>query len=177
MVKELNSKQKYVPPMYEGKPQYVHVVAKNKDDLCGCIRGHRSMSKVISQVMGMFGLAELNVGTNEADFMELSSSQFNNILDTGVRLADMSDSDIKEYTSNLYDTISDKIGAKLVDHDPTVDAVLTISCDCNFGHYSWKTFGELPEETFKCIECGRVLIHYTNENVSDYEYDNGKEAV
>lgn len=162
----------YKSPVDEnGKPYYVPVVVKNKDSLVGYIKGLDYGREVITDVMDSMGIA---VTLPRLDVM-LDSNRYNDILKNGKHESEMSESDMKEYLLDLLEEISAKLDSGseqgVFDED-----ILHIECLCGLGIYSWNDYNLIPEKTFKCTECGKVLIHYTGINEYELEYEGDKHA-
>jgi ferredoxin-like protein FixX len=165
---------KYPAPIFENKPQFVPVVAKNVDELIGFLRGVNSYLEVVSETLESVGLDNLHIEVDDADFLDLSSQNFNDVLEDGRRESELSDRELKKYGEKIFADAINNLEGRVAD-DVKHDRVLAVSCQCNFGHYEWKSYKELPKDSFKCVECGRTLIHYTGHDHYDYDYDEGKE--
>lgn len=161
---------KYVSPLFEGKEQFVPIVAKNVDELVGFLRGSASFLEIMEETLTSIGLPKCDLGVNDAELMDLSSSNYNDVLEDGRRESLLSKKERKEYAEGLLETAIDMVDVKMIDN-PNTDNVLNISCLCNFGFYSWKEYKDLPKDSVVCADCGRTLIHYTDHNHYEYDYD------
>lgn len=167
---------KYVSPLFGGKEHYVPVVAKNVDELVGFLRGSASFLDVMEETLKTIGLPECDLGVNDAELMDLSSSNYNDMIEDGRRESLLNKQERMEYGDRLLEMAINIVDVKMVDN-PNTDNVLNISCLCNFGFYSWKTYKDLPTDSFICADCGRTLIHYTGHNHYEYEYDEAIEGL
>ncbi len=103
----------------------------------------------------------------------LDSTRFNDILPNDMRESDMEDKELEQYMDSLTDETLDKLSNDNSENNIDTDEenALTIECVCDFGIFAWKHFRDIPEVTFLCPECGRVLIHYTHTDFYEYEFD------
>ena len=166
----------YEPPVYEGKQQYVPVVSKNVDHLVGYLKGTNSYLSVMSESLASLGLDDINFDVNNAEFLDLSSGNYNDIMEDGRRESQLSKKEKDEYLEQIIDKASDLVAAKYADKSKDDSDVLQISCQCDMGHYFWKNYSDIPKQTFKCDICGRVLIHYTGIDDWEYTFDEGKRS-
>lgn len=167
---------KYVSPLFEGKEHFVPVVAKNVDELVGYLRGSSSYLEIMEETLSSIGLGDCNFAINDSDLMDISSSNYNDIIEDGRRESLLSRAEKREYAEGLLESAINTVDIKTIDN-PNADNVLNITCLCNFGFYSWKNYKDLPTDTFICMDCGRTLIHYTGHNHYEYEYDEAIEGM
>jgi hypothetical protein len=161
----------YEPPIYEGKQQYVPIVSKNVDQLIGFLRGVNSYLDVVTESLEMVGLEDVEFDVTNADFLDLSSLNFNDIMEDGRRESTLSKKDKEEYFYNLMENAKQLVMVKYEKTDAKYTDILRLSCRCELGHYFWHKYSDIPTDTFKCEICGRVLIHYTGHDDWDYEFD------
>lgn len=148
--------------MTSGKKYFVPCVAKNKDALIYYVRGVNHCA--ISILKQMPDSATLRTD------LELNSLRFNDILPDGKK--------IHELTKKDYDEMEKEIQEKLADKHPdnnvkVEEHFLAISCPNCGNNYVFNDPDEIPEETFFCGLCERVLIDYTGVDDWDYEYHEG----
>lgn len=161
----------YLSPKNDGKHYYVPIVVKNRDVLLGIISGLEYSREVMSHVLNSVGvpveeLIELN--SYDADNIMSASDRFNDILPDGRAESLLTDAEKRSYLENIVKTAYDKLSCD--DNSVRLDCVLKVSCTCGFGHYTWKNRQDIPTESFSCMECGNVLIDYTNHEDWEYEY-------
>ena len=162
---------KYIPPKDEhGTPYYVPIVAKNKDFLLGYLHGLETAQEVIEDVMGSI---DVKVDLGPVDVI-LDSTRFNDILENGKRESEMTENELKSYFFDIMEEITTKLTEQNSENDVFNDVVLKVECSCGFGFNSWEDLSDIPETNFLCQNCGKVLIHYTNVNEYEYEYDEGE---
>ena len=150
-----------------GIPYYVPIVVKNKDYLIGYIRGLETGKDIMSDV-----LSYMNIDTDFGSMdVVLDSSRFNDILENGKRESNMSDDELRDYFYELIEEITDKTNDDNSENNIVDDSVFHVECTCNIGYYAWNDYDTIPDETFKCVNCGKTLIHYTDNYCHSYEYD------
>jgi len=164
---------KYKAPVDEnGKEYFVPVVATNKEYLVGYIDGMNDSKEIYSEISEYMNY-DINISSG-FDVM-LNSNKYNDILDIGVRESEMSKKELHDYFFNILNDVYTKINTSHKDNDVVHDEVLNVECSCGFGFYSWYNTRDLPDTTFKCSNCGKILIHYTDEFLYNYdEYDEGE---
>ena len=149
---------KYVNPLHKGKPQFVPVVAKNRDELVGLINGYSSVIEISGQVILFKILSDLTGSHRYSavlheDF-EVSKHTLNELVayvqDRVTRTLDLLD---KESDYSIYD-----------------DYLLPVSCTCG-SFYGFKDFTDIPEEDFDCVDCGRAVIQYIGHSDEDLTVD------
>lgn len=159
----------YTSPTYNGKPYVVPVVCKNKDYLVGYLNGVDFIEYALFDILKSMKI-ELDI--NNIDLF-LDSSRFNDIMDDGRREGDLTDEEKKNLFIGVFKNRFDNLNKKHVENNIDYVDVLRIECQCGLGFYSWKKYEEIPENIFKCMECGRVLIDYTDHDDYEYEFDDG----
>lgn len=163
---------KYNPPKdSNGNPYYIPVVTKNRDYLLGYLFGIETVKDLMSDVMDA---ADLDIDLGPIDVI-LDSTRYNNILEGGKRESDMSDSELKEYILNIVENVTARLNSESEENGIKSTDVLTLECSCGFGYYSWKTYSDIPTETYKCSNCGKVIIDYTDIDDYKFEYDGGED--
>ena len=156
---------RYNPPKDDiGNEYYVPIVAKNKDFLIGYLRGISDSRDIMADVLESINI-KLDLGPIEA---VLDSTRFNDILQNGKHESEMTDNELEEYIYGIVEELTDKIIDTNSENNIDTKNVLNVECVCDLGYYAWREYNDIPEENFKCANCGRILIDYTDEY--DYEY-------
>jgi len=159
---------KYKPKIDEdGQPYYIPIVVKNKDYLIGYIKGIEDSKDIMNDLLSYMNI---NADVDNMDVM-LDSTRFNDILENGKRESEMSDEELRDYFYDLIDEISRKNTDDNIENNIDDDYIFHVECSCNLGYYAWKDYDSIPDENFKCVNCGKVLIHYTGNYCHNYEYD------
>ena len=159
----------YNPPEENGTPYYVPIVAKNKDFLIGYLRGISDGKNLISDALESVNI-DIDFGPVDAI---LDSTRFNDILEDGRRESELSEEELKKY---IYDTVEQLTTKMLGDNSENNienDNVLEVECTCNVGYYAWRELDDIPEESFRCTNCGKVLIDYCGRYDHEYEFQEG----
>lgn len=151
----------------DGNPYYVPVVAKNRDFLVGYIKGLDLGREILIDVMESVGV-KVNLGKLD---VVLDSNRFNDILKNGKHESEMTVDDMKEYIFDIFNEVSSKLDSDSSEIGAFDNDLLHVECSCGYGFYSWVNYEDIPEETFHCGECGKVLIHYTGIDDFKLEYD------
>lgn len=158
---------KYEAPTIEGQPYFVPIVVKNKSFLIGYLASMITFRSLLIDLAQKLN-APINLSTLETG---LDSTRFNDILMNGKRVSECSD---KEYSKYIQDVVEQKID-KLTDEHPDNslynNSLLKIDCACGLGLYVYNKVDEIPEESVYCSCCGRLLIDYTGNWDTDYEFD------
>lgn len=163
---------KYVAPKNaEGKEHFVPLVAKNKDYVVGYIHGVRVAEMAVAELFEMLGLSK-ELATMP---ISLDSTRYNDILRTGVRESDLSEEELIKYYSSVLEEYEYRYDDENPDRNVFDDTVLNVECSCGLGFVHWNTFADIPSETTKCPVCGEVIVHYTDVNEYDLEFDYGGE--
>lgn len=159
----------YKSPKIGNSTYWVPIVAKNKDYLSGYIMGSHNVEDIIVESLNNAGM---NVNGLDLDLC-LDSSRFNDILENGRRESDLNDTELTKYYEKMIKDKFAKFYDKHPDNDPSLlhDYFLTVECPCGIGIYSFSTPQLIPDKRFKCTECGRILIDYTNHDDFEYEFD------
>jgi len=161
---------KYISPKDEhGNPYYVPIVAKNKDFLIGYLKGLETAKDIIEEVMESIDI-KVDLGPVE---IVLDSTRFNDLLENGKRESEMTDDELKSYFYDIMEEISTKLTETNSENGVFDNTVLKVECSCGFEFKSWEDLEDVPETNFLCRNCGKILIHYTNVNEYEYEYDEG----
>lgn len=160
------------PKDENGKSYWVPVVIKNRDYLMGYIKGVGVVEDLLKESLESMGV---HIDFNVVD-MFLDSSRFNDVLEDGRRESEISDDDKREFLINVIKDKLDRTTTKHVENDVGYTDPLSVECTCGLGFYSWK-WNSIPDETFKCGICGKILIDYTNHNDFEYEFDGGDEEI
>jgi hypothetical protein len=169
----------YQPPVMNNKPVYVPIVIKNRDYLLGYIKG-REISKFITDIVSTSLNTYIKIDTNLIDNC-LDSTRFNDILDNDKKRSECSEDEIHDLLLNKFKERIEKDLCQETKHADNVDDVLDdyvliLECpSCGLGFYYFKKNDDIPHENFACKECGRVLIHYTDHDDNEYEFDGQKE--
>jgi len=154
----------------EGNPYYVPVVAKNQDFLMGYLRGLDTANDMIMDVLTSI---DINVDLGKIDIL-LDSTRFNDLLENGKYESEMSDDEKKSYIFDIVEEVTYKLSEENSENNLFNNTPLKLECTCGLGFYSWANIDEIPETNFKCHNCGKILIHYTNKCDSNYEYHEGR---
>jgi len=160
----------YLSPISEGKHYYVPIVVKNKDMLVGIISGIQASHELLSNVFKTldFPIEEvIEINSYDSDNLMVGSDRFNDVLPDGRIESEMTDKEKRLYLEDIVKTAYDKMMCE--DNNVSLDCALKTSCECGLGHYTWKTVKDIPSESFSCLECGKVLIDYTNHD--EWEFD------
>lgn len=142
-----------------GKKYFVPCVAKNKDALIYYVIGVNHCATSILKQMPENAYLKTD--------LQLFSLRFNDVLPDGKK--------IHELTSKDYDEMEKEVNEKLNDKHPdnnvkTEQHFFSISCPNCGNSYVFNSPDEIPEETFFCGLCERVLIDYTGVNDWDFEF-------
>ena len=164
---------RYASPMFEGKEQYVPIVMKNKDSLIGFIQGIQDYYDAVSPTLEEMELEELLFSPGLTVIYDLSSRKYNDIMPDGRRESLLTKSEMKKMITDLLEEI--EAAQESNEDDTEYEDVLTISCPCGLGHYSWKKYEDIPRSNTKCDICGRYIIHYTEIDDWDIDYEEGKD--
>jgi len=158
----------YNPPVDEnGNEYYVPIVAKNKDYLLGYIDGVDTAKDILSDISSYVN--DINIDLHDMDIV-LDSTRFNDILENGMIESNMTGEELHKYFYDIVNTISEKYLNDTSENNILRDDVLHVECVCPTGYFSWKDYESIPDKTFRCPDCGRVLIHYTDENTYEYSF-------
>jgi len=156
---------KYESPKINNQPYYVPIVIKNKDMLVGYINGMNFFKRMMTHSLSSAGLS--------ADFsgieLCLESTRFNDILENGKNLWDLSDD---EYDKFVEEKVRIKMERAQNPHPDNIlesSPFLIVDCMCGFGYYSFATSDKIPEDGFSCVECGKKLIDFTGYSDDEYE--------
>ena len=160
----------YNPPKDEnGTPYYVPIVAKNKDFLVGYLRGIADGKDIMKDVLESIDI-KLDLGPMD---VVLDSTRFNDLLQNGKYESDMKDEDLQKYIYDIVGELTEKMTDDNSENNIKSENVLAVECVCDLGYYAWDSYDNIPEETLKCGECGKVLIHYSGDYDYDYDYHEG----
>ena len=152
----------YSAPLDEnGKPYWVPIVVKSKEYLFGFLD-----SMVFSTQLG-----DLDYN---AMLFTLSSDRFNDVLQSGERMSDMSDERFKKHVKGLLIKDAEHETLKESNTEFAEDILgnyyLPLNCSCGNFH-GFLTPYDLPDEQFECDLCGKVLIEYTGLGDDEFIYD------
>lgn len=148
------------PKDENGNPLWVPIVIKNRDQLIGFIDGVNMTASIY------------NVD-RESLFYTLSSERFNDVIQNGARLRNMTNTEFYNHAKNVIENGYDRLSAK-ESHDNSGsslnDFCLTLECACgNF--IGFKDYDKIPNDDMNCDICGRKVIQYTNDEDDLYAYD------
>ena len=162
---------KYNAPLdNNGKPYYIPVVAKNRDYLVGYLDGLDITKKMITEIMEQLNI-EIDMGPID---VILDSTRFNDVLDNGKRESETTDDELKDYINEMVEDITVRMSSKNQENNIESKNILDLECSCGYGFYSWDSNVGIPHDSVQCANCGKYLIHYTNNDDYVYEYDGGK---
>ena len=166
---------RYKPPVYENRPQWVPIVAKDKSWLVGYISGIQMIESLIMDALHDNGIEIELKGLD----LCLDSSRFNDVLENGKKESECTKEEIIKYYQGMVEDKLNLIRENHPDNDMKVfsDCFLEAECSCGLGIYSFKNPEEMPEENLKCQICGRVIIDYTKQNDNEFEFDGDTSRV
>jgi hypothetical protein len=146
------------PKDENGNPVWVPIVIKNKDQLIGFIEG-------VNMTASVYDI------DRESMFYTLSSERFNDIMQNGKRLRDMTNTEFLNHAKGVIENGFDRINAmEAHDGGDLNDFCLTVQCSCgNFIGYT--DYDRIPNVDSKCDICGNTIIQYTNDEDDFYVYD------
>ena len=159
----------YKAPTQNGTPYYVPIVAKNKEFLIGYLCGIGDGKNLIEDAMKSIKI-DLDLGPVDT---LLDSTRFNDILENGKRESEMSEKELRKYIYDIVEDITARMDDENSENNIENDNVLEVECTCGIGYYAWRSFEKIPEESFKCTNCGKVLIDYTGHYGYEYEFQEG----
>jgi len=158
---------KYNAPKIDGKLYYIPVVVKSKDYLIGYLHSMNIFGQIMEEALNKAGIS---IGGSCIE-PSLDSTRFNDVMMDGRRASECSN---KEITKMFNDLISQKM-TRLTDEHPDNDIenedIFNVDCPCGLGFYSFKEISDIPDKQFKCSICGRVIIDYTNQFDSEFNFD------
>lgn len=146
-----------------GNPYWIPVVAKNKDWLVGCLYGYHSCGVQINSAMNLNGI-DLNFQITE---FPINSYRYNNILQTGQDSSKISTKELEEYFNNINNQTMMRTAVEHTENQVPI-SFLKADCTCGLGFYSWENEQEIPDTNFKCSNCGKLVILYTNIDECDF---------
>jgi len=159
----------YNSPKINGTPYYVPIVAKNKEFLIGYLHGTYDLKDLFSDVLESI---RIDIDLGRVDVL-LDSTRFNDVLENGKRESQMTPKELKNYIYDIVEDVTNKMDDDNIENNIESENVLEVECSCNLGYYAWKTYESIPEESFKCTNCGKVLIDYCGHYSYEYEFDEG----
>jgi len=159
----------YKPPKENGIPYYVPIVAKSKEFLIGYLCGIGDGKDVIADVLESIKI-DIDLGPIE---LLLDSNRFNDILVNGKRESEMNDTELRKYIFDIVEEITTKMVNDNEENNIDNDNVLEVECTCGIGYYAWRTYDSIPEYSFRCTNCGKVLIDYCGHYNHEYEFQEG----
>lgn len=148
------------PKDEKGNPLWVPIVIKNRDQLIGFIDG-------VNMTASIYNI------DRESMFYTLSSERFNDTIQDGTKLRNMSNTEFLNHAKDVIENGYYRLSAKESrDNSGTSlnDFCLTLECACgNF--IGFKDYDKIPNEDMNCDICGRKVIQYTNDEDDCYVYD------
>ena len=81
---------------------------------------------------------------------------------------------MRDYIYTVVESVTNQIDSNNVENNVGYDHVLSVECTCGLGYYSWDSIVDIPENSVKCGNCGKYIIHYTGLDDYIYEYDGGR---
>lgn len=151
--------KRYHNPIDEktGLPYFVPCVAKNKDALIYYVHG---MGLCINSVMNIINIQD----TIKLD-LNLTSLRFTDILPDGKRISELLPKDYEKMEAEAT-----ALKQEHPDNNVKRDThFLSLTCQCG-NYYVFKQPHELPDDTFFCGLCDKVLIDYTDTDDWDFEF-------
>lgn len=164
-------KIKYKNPVYQGKPQFVPVVIKDRDCLI-CFIGH--MHLIVENIGYLLeDMPEISKKTAkeilqdvESSCLNLDNTRFNGYAKDGLNLNKISKKDLIE---TIKKSMEPEEITRHTGEDILGDSYFYIHCCCgNF--ISFEGPEDVPEKNFHCGVCNRVLIDYTEKHDFEFEY-------
>lgn len=160
---------RYKPPKINKKPQFVPFVVKNKDWLVGYVSGIKMIENLIVDTLKDNGI---EIDLRGIDLC-LDSSRFNDIMENGKRESNCSEEEIRKYYKEI---IENKLCSIQDSHPDNTEEIfcgnfLKVECTCGLGIYFFKESIDVPDEQFRCQNCGRVIIDYSGHDDEEYDYD------
>jgi hypothetical protein len=153
-----------LPKDENGKIYWIPIVMKNKDYLVGYIEAYKTLSIIYE------------IPVSELHHTLSSSDRFNDVLQDGTRMRDLSNEELKNKLKEMI-SVPNKGGHPENDEELYKDIILTIDCvHCNM-FYSFKKIEEIPDESLNCSTCGKTLILYTNLNEDEIIYEGGRDQI
>ena len=159
----------YNAPKENNVPYFVPIVAKNKEFLVGYLYGIKDGKSIIHDALKSINI-DLDLGPVD---VILDSTRFNDMLANGKRESEMSHKELQKYIEDIVDDVTRKITDDNVENNIESENILEVECVCGIGYYAWRTYESLPEESFKCTNCGKVLIDYCGHYEYEYEFQEG----
>ena len=148
----------YESPTLDGKKIFVPVVCKDRSYLLGYLNACQDCHEM-SLMLGLYPIDEASSPYTNALALGLSSMRYNDITEDDISdeliTAEMKERDLADLIEELDDMVENP------EQHTSRDGVLIVDCKCGLGFYAFKKYEDIPEETFKCVECGRTLIQYT----------------
>lgn len=160
----------YNPPEENGNPYYVPIVAKNKDLLIGYLRGINDGKILITEALES---VNIDIDFGPVDVI-LDSTRFNDILEDGRRESELSRDELAKYINDTVEILTNKMLGDNSENNIKRENVLDVECSCGLGYYAWRTYDDIPEESFKCTNCGKVLIDYCGKYDHEYDFQEGE---
>jgi hypothetical protein len=152
-----------LPRDEDGKLYWVPIVVRNKDYLLGFIDSYRLLASLYD-----IPLSELS--------RTVSSDRFNDVLYDGTRVKDLTKKQLKEKVKEML--LMPSRNEHIENHSGLYEEnILTLDCPHCGMFYSFKNIKDIPEETSKCVTCGKVILLYTNTYDEDITYEGGKERI
>lgn len=153
----MDYKKYKAPKNDEGKPYWVPIVVKNRDQLIGYLECMIQLSMAYKLPLN--------------DTIKLlSSDRFNDITRTGKRYGKMSKDEKYNHFKDIIIEQHDEC-----DHFEQTDDILNefefgVNCECgNF--VGFRHILEVPDTNLKCELCDRILIDYTGCDDIEFDYD------
>lgn len=152
-----------LPKDKNGKLYWIPVVVKHKDYLMGYIDSFRVLSTLYD-----IPLNDLN--------KTLSSDRFNDILQDGSRVRDLSKEQLKEKMKSI---ILQPSREEHIENDTSLyeDNLLTIDCPHCGMFYSYEETEDIPDKTTKCVTCGKIILLYTDIDDSEIVYEGKPDMI
>jgi len=165
----------YTSPIINGKPYYVPIVAKNKDFIIGYINAISDIKELLFDTLESINTdLDFDFDLDIVNIM-LNSSRFNDILENGKHESEMSEVEFKKYIYDIIRDASNKMTSQHnIENNIKYNHILDVECSCGLGYYAWDTYDSIPDTTFKCTNCGKILIHYTGHSINEYEFQEGE---
>lgn len=168
-------KVKYKNPVYQGKPQFVPVVIKDRDCLICFIEQMHSVVENIGYLLEDMPkiskkMAKEIIQNIESSCLNLDNTRFNGYAKDGLNLNTIDEKDLVDIINKA--TEAEESAKKTGENGEDIlgDNYFYIHCNC--GNYvAFKGPENIPDKNLQCDLCDRVLIDYTGKHDFEFEYN------
>jgi len=153
------------PTNKDGNEYWIPIAVKNRDTLVGFLEAFKHFC------------AFYDIPSSTDVNVIISSDRFNDIFPDDTRMRNHTREQLKEKILKMIDAEQERSENEENDDYILEDNILNLDCnDCGM-FYPFKTSLEIPEENCDCQICGRRLIHYTNLDAEQVEYDGDPNVI